>query len=84
MLKEAVTVILLVRAVTLTFEAFAEERWRIYDQKGRYEGSVRQDGGGRMKMCEWKGQYQSYIEDGRVCDRDGTLGHRIVPRKKTK
>jgi len=58
---------------------------RIYDQKGRFEGTIRQDDhGGRMKMYDRKGRYQGYIKDDRVYDRDGTLEHRIVPDKTNK
>jgi hypothetical protein len=81
--KTIITVVLLL-ILTLLPQAFAEERWRIYDRKGRYESSVRQDEGGRMKMYDRKGRYHGYIEDGRVYGRDGTLEHRIVPDKNNK
>ena len=51
----------------------------MYDRKGRFEGTVRQDDDGRMKMYDGKGRYQGYIKDDRVYDRDGTLEQRIVP-----
>jgi len=57
---------------------------RMYDTKGRFEGTVRQEDGGRMKMYDRKGRYQGYIDNGRVYDGDGTLEHRIVPDKNNK
>jgi hypothetical protein len=126
-MKNTLTILLLISCLTLTPKAFAEERWRIYDRKGgyegtvqknddgrmkmydqkcrhegtfrednggrmkmydpkgRFEGTVRQnDDGGRMKMYDRKGRYQGYIQDDRVCDRDGTPEHRIVPDKTNK
>ena len=84
-MNKAIAILTLISALTLTQKAFAEERWRIYDRKGRYEGTVRQDDdGGRMKMYDRKGRYQGYIEEDRVYDRDGTLEHRIVPDKTDK
>ena len=83
-MKKAIAILLLISALTLTQQAFAEERWRIYDRKGRYEGAVRQDDGGRVRIYDRKGRYQGYIEEDRVYDRDGTLEHRIVPDKTDK
>ena len=83
-MKNAITILLLISSLTLAPKAFAEERWRIYDQKGRYEGTVRQDDGGRMRIYDRKGRYQGYIEEDRVYDRDGTLEHRMVPDKTDK
>ena len=54
---------------------------RMYDPKSRFEGTVRQEDGGRMKMYDRKGRYQNNIEDGRGYRRDDTLEHRIVPVK---
>jgi hypothetical protein len=83
-MKKALTILLLISSLTLTHAAFAEERWRIYDRKGRYEGTVQKNDAGRMKMYDRKGRYQGYIKDDRVYDRDGTLEHRIVPEKTDK
>ena len=83
-MKNAITILLLISSLTLTHKAFAEERWRIYDRKGRYEGSIRQQDDGRIKMYDREGRYQGYIEDDRVYDRDGSLEHRIVPDKTDK
>jgi hypothetical protein len=53
---KTIIIVVLLFSLTLLPKAFAEERWRIYDRKGRYEGSVRQDEGGRMKMYDREGR----------------------------
>jgi hypothetical protein len=58
-MDKAITILLLISTLTLTPKAFAEERWRIYDQKGRYEGTVRKNDDGRMKMYDRKGRVRN-------------------------
>ena len=62
-MKNAITILLLIPSLTLTPKAFAEERWRIYDQKGRYEGTVRQQDDGRMKMYDQKGRHEKTFRE---------------------
>jgi hypothetical protein len=63
-MKKSITILLLISFLLLTSKAFAEERWRIYDKKGRYEGAVRQDDGDRMKMYDSKGRHErTFRED---------------------
>jgi len=50
--------LLLISFLTLAPKAFAEERWRIYDQKGRYEGTVRLQDDGHTKMYDQKGRHE--------------------------
>jgi hypothetical protein len=63
MTKKAIAVILMVLTLALAPKAFAEERWRIYDQKGRYEGTVRDDNSGRMKMYDQKGRHEKTFRE---------------------
>jgi hypothetical protein len=42
----------------------AEERWRIYDQKGRYEGAVRKNDDGRNKMYDRKDRHERTFREG--------------------
>ena len=83
-MKNTLTILLLISSLTLAPKVFAEERWRIYDQKGRHEGTVRKNDAGRMKMYDRKGWYQGHIKDDRVYGQDVTLEHRIVPDKTNK
>jgi hypothetical protein len=63
-MKNAFTILLLIASLALSPKAFAEERWRIYDNKGRYEGTVRKNDDERMKMYDQKGRHErTFRED---------------------
>ena len=63
-MRNAITILLLISSLTLTPKAFAEERWRIYDHKGRYEGTVRKNDDGQMKMYDREGRHErTFRED---------------------
>lgn len=62
-MKNILTILLLISSLTLTPKAFAEERWRIYDRKGRYEGTVRKNDDGRMKMYDQKGRHEKTFRE---------------------
>jgi hypothetical protein len=63
-MKNAITILLVISSLTLTPKAFADERWRIYDQKGRYEATVRKNDDWRLKMYDQKGRHQrTFRED---------------------
>jgi hypothetical protein len=65
-MKNTLTILLIIPCLllTLTHTAFAEERWRIYDTRGKYEGSVRKNDDGRMKIYDQKGRHErTFRED---------------------
>ena len=77
-MKNTLTTLLLISSLTLTHTAFAEERWRIYDRKGQYEGSVRKNNDGRMKMYDREGPHErTFREDNggrmKIYDQKGRL-----------
>jgi hypothetical protein len=63
-MKGAITILLLICSLTLNPKAFAEERRRIYDHKGKCEGTVRKNDDGRIRMYDRKGrQERTFRED---------------------
>jgi hypothetical protein len=62
-MTNTLTTLLLISSLTLIHTAFAEERWRIYDRKGRYEGTVRQQDDGHMKMYDQKGRHERTLRE---------------------
>ena len=65
-MKNILTILLIISSLLFTLhpKAFAEERWRIYDRKGRYEGTVRKNDDGRLKVYDQKGRHErTFRED---------------------
>jgi hypothetical protein len=63
LMSKALSILLLISSLTLAPKAFAEERWRIYDRKGRFEGSVRKNDDGRSKLYDREGRHEKTFRD---------------------